>query len=84
VIWRTLRETILGHTVHSLNEANLHRTSGDILNEVEHAMLSEKFMLVLEALRSTAERSPTYSDGSTRVVSSSPHVPVQLPTAGRK
>jgi hypothetical protein len=47
-------------------------------------MLSEKFILVLEALRNTAERSPTYSDGSTRVVSTSPHVPVELPALGRK
>ena len=42
-------------------------------------MLSEKFFLLLETLRSEAERSPTYSDGSTRVISTSPHVPVQLP-----
>lgn len=61
-----------------------HQTSGGILNEVEHAMLSEKFFLVLETLRSEAERSPTYSDGSTRAVSTSPHVPVQLPATGRK
>ena len=60
------------------------KTSGDVLNEVEHAMLAEKFILVLEALRNTAERSPTYSDGSTRVISTSPHVPVQMPGAGRK
>ena len=44
-------------------------------------MLSEKFFLLLETLRSEAERSPTYSDGSTRVISTSPHVPVQLPAA---
>jgi len=47
-------------------------------------MLSEKFLLLLETLRSEAQRSPTYSDGSTRVISTSPHVPVQLPNAGRK
>jgi hypothetical protein len=47
-------------------------------------MLAEKFFLVLETLRNTAERSPTYSDGSTRVISTSPHVPVQLHAAGRK
>jgi hypothetical protein len=84
VIWRTLPETIVRHDSSLLNQANFHRTSGGILNEVEHAMLSEKFFLVLEALRSEAQRSPTYSDGSTRVISSSPHVPVQLAAAGRK
>jgi hypothetical protein len=39
-------------------------------------MLAEKFFLLLEMLRSH-----TYSDGSPRVVSSSPHVPVKLPSA---
>ncbi len=38
-------------------------------------MLSEKFFLVLEALR----RSDTQPDGSTRVVSTSPHVPIKIP-----
>ena len=47
-------------------------------------MLSEKFILLLETLRNAAERSPTYSDGSTRVISTSPHVPVQLPAAGQR
>jgi hypothetical protein len=47
-------------------------------------MLSEKFFLLLETLRNEAERSPNYSDGSTRVISTSPHVPVQLPAASRK
>jgi hypothetical protein len=37
-------------------------------------MLAEKFFLVLETLRSQA-----YPDGSPRVVSRSPHVPVILP-----
>jgi hypothetical protein len=36
-------------------------------------MLAEKFFLVLEALRSHA------SDGSVKVVSTAPHVPVELP-----
>lgn len=67
-----------------LNQTNFHRTSGGILNEVEHAMLSEKFFLLLETLRREAQLSPTYSDGSTRVISTSPHVPVQLPAATRK
>jgi len=37
-------------------------------------MLAEKFFLVIETLRSRA-----YPDGSPRVVSTSPHVPVKLP-----
>jgi hypothetical protein len=37
-------------------------------------MLAEKFILYLEALI----RSPAHSDGSPRIVSSSPHVPVTL------
>jgi hypothetical protein len=37
-------------------------------------MLAEKFFLMLEAL----ERS-TYADGSPRIISTSPHVPVKLP-----
>jgi hypothetical protein len=39
-------------------------------------MLSEKFFLMLETLKSN-----TYPDGSARVVSTSPHVPVKLPAA---
>ena len=38
-------------------------------------MLAEKFMLVLESLI----RGHSHSDGSPRVVSTSPHVPVKLP-----
>jgi hypothetical protein len=37
-------------------------------------MLAEKFFLLLETLRGNA-----YPDGSPRVVSASPHVPVKLP-----
>src|SRR6266403_4873818 len=37
-------------------------------------MLAEKFFLVLETLKSHAS-----SDGSPRVVSTAPHVPIQLP-----
>ena len=37
-------------------------------------MLAEKFFLVLETLKGH-----TYTDGSPRVASSSPHVPVKLP-----
>jgi len=47
-------------------------------------MLAEKYILLLETLRSMAERSPAYGDGAPRVVSTSPHVPVELPGAGRK
>ena len=39
-------------------------------------MLAEKFMLVLESLIRTGR---THSDGSPRVVSTSPHIPVTLP-----
>ena len=38
-------------------------------------MLSEKFFLVLETLLN----GQTHSDGSPRVVSTSPHVPIKLP-----
>ena len=39
-------------------------------------MLSEKFFLYLETLL----KSSNYPDGSPRVVSTSPHVPVKLPS----
>lgn len=42
-------------------------------------MLAEKFFLVLESL---IRGDRTHSDGSPRVVSTSPHVPVKL--AGQK
>lgn len=38
-------------------------------------MLAEKFFLVLETLLN----GQTHSDGSPRVVSTSPHVPIKLP-----
>jgi len=41
-------------------------------------MLAEKFFLLLEMLRGSG----TYPDGSARVISTSPHVPVKL-TEGR-
>jgi hypothetical protein len=47
-------------------------------------MLAEKYMLLLETIRSLAEHGPAYADGSPRVISTSPHVPVQLPGAIRK
>jgi hypothetical protein len=42
-------------------------------------MLAEKFFLMLEALKRSS-----YADGSPRVVSTSPHVPVKLPNATAK
>jgi hypothetical protein len=43
-------------------------------------MLAEKFFLLLETLI----RGQAHSDGSPRVVSSSPHVPVKLPGESEK
>jgi hypothetical protein len=37
-------------------------------------MLAEKFFLLLETLKSRS-----YPDGSSRVISTSPHVPIKLP-----
>jgi hypothetical protein len=42
-------------------------------------MLAEKFFLMLEALKRSR-----YADGSPRVVSTSPHVPVRLPVETAK
>jgi hypothetical protein len=42
------------------------------------SMLAEKFMLLIETLRSQ-----THRDGSPRVISTSPHVPVKLPNASK-
>jgi hypothetical protein len=42
-------------------------------------MLAEKFILLIETLRSRAQ-----PDGSPRVVSTSPHIPVKLPDANAK
>ncbi len=42
-------------------------------------MLAEKFFLILETLKSHAQ-----PDGSTRVASTSPHVPVKLPAGNGK
>ena len=42
-------------------------------------MLAEKFFLMLEALKRNS-----YADGSPRVVSTSPHVPVKLPNETAK
>jgi hypothetical protein len=42
-------------------------------------MLAEKFFLLLESLI----RVQTYADGSPRVVSTSPHIPLKLPGSGK-
>ncbi len=42
-------------------------------------MLAEKFFLVLETLKSRS-----YADGSYRVVSTSRHVPIELPNASNR
>ena len=42
-------------------------------------MLAEKFILLMETLKSQ-----TSPDGTPRVVSASPHVPVKLPAASNK
>jgi|HubBroStandDraft_5_1064220.scaffolds.fasta_scaffold87549_1 hypothetical protein len=42
-------------------------------------MLAEKFFLVLETLKSRS-----YADGSYRVVSTSRHVPIELPSASNR
>jgi tagatose-1,6-bisphosphate aldolase len=46
-------------------------------------MLSEKFLLVLEAIMKSDDKSANrdYADGAPRVVSKSPHVPVKLSTS---
>jgi hypothetical protein len=48
------------------------------INEATH-MLAEKFILVLETVISR-----TYSDGSPRIVSTSRHVPIKLPSESGK
>ena len=45
-------------------------------------MLAEKFFLMLESLIKT--QGATHSDGSPKVVSTSPHIPVRLPGRGGK
>jgi hypothetical protein len=45
-------------------------------------MLAEKFVLVLESLIRT--QGQAHSDGSPRVISISPHIPVKLPAPSSK
>jgi hypothetical protein len=42
-------------------------------------MLAEKFILLLETLMRETRMSHSHPDGSPRVESTSPHVPIQLP-----
>jgi hypothetical protein len=42
-------------------------------------MLSEKFILVLEAILKSSGRA--YPDGAPRIVSTPPHVPIKLPAS---
>jgi hypothetical protein len=51
-------------------------------NNGSAAMLAEKFLLMVESL--IRAQGQSYPDGSTRVVSTSPHVPVQLPARNGK
>jgi hypothetical protein len=50
-----------------------------LMNNGVRSMLAEKFFLVLETLIK-GHKIQTYSDGGPRVVSTSPHVPIALPT----
>jgi hypothetical protein len=44
-------------------------------------MLAEKFFLLLETLLTETVKSRSYADGSYRVISTSRHVPIDLPNA---
>jgi hypothetical protein len=51
-----------------------------LMNQGVRPMLSEKFFIYLEALlKGERDQVPTYSDGAPRVVSSSSHIPMELP-----
>jgi hypothetical protein len=50
---------------------------GALVKQRGAIMLSEKFILILEVLLKSNSRD--FPDGSPRVVSTSPHVPVKLP-----
>jgi len=50
--------------------------------ELDRAMLAEKFLLIVESL--IRAQGQTYRDGSQRVVSTSPHIPVPLPAGNGK
>jgi hypothetical protein len=59
--------------------AALHDQSKGCQRQRGRTMLAEKFFLILESLI----RTQTHSDGSPRVVSTSPHVPVKLAGSGK-
>ena len=84
VIRQTLPETIVWHRGGLLKPSSFTRSAVAPSSEVENAMLAEKYILLLETLRSQAERSPAHADGAPKVISTSAHVPAQLPGAGRK
>jgi hypothetical protein len=65
----------------NLKPASRNRTKEAIVNGATH-MLAEKFFLVLETVIS--HTSHTYRDGSPRVVSTSRHVPIKLPSESAK
>ena len=73
-----------GRSIQADEAPESRQTSGRTIAELENVMLAEKYILLLETLRSQAERNPAYADGSPRVISASPHVPVQLPGGSRK
>jgi hypothetical protein len=54
----------------------------EMRNDGSAAMLAEKFLLMVESL--IRAQGQSYPDGSTRVISTSPHVPVQLPARNGK
>jgi hypothetical protein len=46
-------------------------------------MLAERFFLFLEEIIRRVHSDECHADGSTKVVSASPHIPIRLPTARR-
>jgi hypothetical protein len=56
------------------------RIARSVLQRRDAAMLSEKFLLLLESL--IHRQGQTYPNGGPRVISTSPHVPIQLPGEG--
>jgi hypothetical protein len=64
------------------NNLSLARTTGETSLELETPCSPKKYILLLETLRSMAERGPAYPDGAPKVMSTSPHVPIKQPGAG--
>jgi hypothetical protein len=63
--------------IHGLAPADI-RARAAVDFERGSKMLAEKFFLYLEALIKSQQ---THSDGSPKVISTSPHVPIKLPAA---